>query len=274
MNGFRITTYLSTCQEPRSTAPHRGRRGCSQESSDARTRSRVGIRGRVQDIPGGDLQSMVPGACHQAAGSHWQQPAIRHCCPTCCRSAVPMPRRRSCGSTPNAPARHSSSDVPLHGTTGRECQVRVAVLGQHPGRQGKCELETRLPWLDAVYLHRQPGTGVSLIHLAIMPLADPGRSAQRRQQVRAALQRHDPETRQALVRPGFPSATGDALVIRGVARVPDRFTGEGAAAGRRAGRTGATRTPRCLVPGAGAGRQARGPDGSSRRPPETPIRPG
>jgi hypothetical protein len=156
----------------------------------------------------------------------------------------------------------------------RECQVRVAVLGQHPGRQGKCELETRLPWLDAVYLHRQPGTGVSLTHLAIMPLADPGRSAQRRQQVRAALQRHDPETRQALVRPGFPSATGDALVIRGVARVPDRFTGEGAAAGRRAGRTGATRTPRCLVPGAGAGRQARGPDGSSRRPPETPIRPG
>ena len=43
---------------------------------------------------------------------------------------------------------------------------------------------------------------------------------------------------------------------------------------RPVGRTGATRTPTCLVPGAGAGRPAPGPGGSSRRPPWTPIRRG
>jgi len=47
--------------------------------------------------------------------------------------------------------------------------------------------------------------------------------------------------------------------------------GEGAAVGHRAGRTGATRTLRCLLPGAGAGRPARDPGDSSRRRPGLPL---
>ena len=82
----------------------------------------------------------------------------------------------------------------------REMPGQVAVLGQHPGCQGKHELEARRPWLDTLHLHRQPGPGVALIHLAIMPVRVPVRTP------------HD-------------------RVFSAV-----RFTGEGAAAGRRAGR--------------------------------------
>jgi hypothetical protein len=48
---------------------------------------------------------------------------------------------------------------------------QVAVLGQHPVRQGEHELEIRRPRLDFPDLHRQLQPGIGLIHLVIMPSA-------------------------------------------------------------------------------------------------------
>jgi hypothetical protein len=52
----------------------------------------------------------------------------------------------------------------------REARRELAILGQHPGRQGEHQVEARRSGLDLTHPHAPPGRGAGIIHPAIMPL--------------------------------------------------------------------------------------------------------
>lgn len=169
---------------------------------------RVVFIARVQDIAGGDLQGVILGARHRAPGSHLVTaggPALP--CGVLLkggsRAAAAPPRIDSEGldvafperltvAQHRGPARLGAdhldqvaqeADAPgavkgaehvrLPGV--REPRCQVAILGQHPGRDGDRLLEVRRPWPDLAHLCH--GLGVTVIHPAIMPPATPGMTA-------------------------------------------------------------------------------------------------
>jgi hypothetical protein len=156
----------------------------------------------VQDVPGGDLQGVVLGARHRAAGSHLVaagDPAPLRGVPLECGSDAAAAQARvdsegldvALGQRPavaqyrrpaglgadhldqvtqeaSAPGAVKGAEHMRFQRT-RDTGGQVAVLGQHPGGQGEHEPEVRSSRLDVPDLHRQqPVQGVTFIHPYIM----------------------------------------------------------------------------------------------------------
>jgi hypothetical protein len=161
----------------------------------------------VQDVPGGYLQGIVPGACHRAAGAHLV--AAGGPAPLCCvllergsySAAAPLRIDSECLDVAfqerlvivhyRGPALlgadHLDQVAQEAGTPGaviggehvrfqrmRDAGSQIAVLSKHAGRQGEHLLEVRCPRLDLQHLYRPSRLASTVIHPPIMPPAGRG----------------------------------------------------------------------------------------------------
>jgi hypothetical protein len=188
----------------------------------------------MQDIPGGDLQRIVLGACHGAAGSHLVAAgglAVPRCLllKRCSYATTATLRVHSEGLDIAFPerfaivyyrgparlganyldevAQEASAPGAVKGAEHvrflrlRHAGDQIPILSQHAGRQDAHPLEGRRPGLDLTHLDLPSRLGNTVIHRPIMPPANAERAAEgspepRQSRVSAELAgaRHNPGT--------------------------------------------------------------------------------
>jgi hypothetical protein len=164
----------------------------------------------MQDIPGGDLQRIVLGACHGAAGSHLVAAgglAVLRCLllKRCSYATTATLRVHSEGLDIAFPerfaivyyrgparlganyldevAQEASAPGAVKGAEHvrflrlRHAGDQIPILSQHAGRQDAHLLEGRRPGLDLTHLDLPSRLGNTVIHRPIMPPANAERAA-------------------------------------------------------------------------------------------------
>lgn len=165
----------------------------------------------MQDIPGGDLQRIVLGACHGAAGSHLVAAgglAVLRCLllKRCSYATTATLRVYSEGLDIAFPerfaivyyrgparlganyldevAQEASAPGGVKGAEHvrflrlRHAGDQIPILSQHAGRQDSHLLEGRRPGLDLTHLDPPSRLGNTVIHRPIMPPANAERAAE------------------------------------------------------------------------------------------------